>query len=444
MVWTQVSDSRWERPVDGLEGYFIVMANMSGPFCNGREHYTLFSKLKLECEVSTDIENALRHAWKQLRYEQPQLATYTDGMKKVYEVPDDAALEEWLDSTFVVSSAPNAEELYQSAGGVKQATLYYLPRSSELAFRGHHHTIDGVGILMFWDCYLKALAKPMANISFGDEAIRLRPVMEEIFGYPEQPTPAQAQEVGDLFMSWAGSIPGVGPVSKLGSASPGQCRSKELVVTADRTTSIVRACKAKGVTVTSAIHAAYVMAVTKHADPASKSLPYVTANQFNLRRYLPDPYSTSQSAVSVYYMPVPFKLAQPFSFAEAASELNQYYKNTVENNSRALLELKGHFTRVLCGAVQTPEFLSTPPSRDALVSSLGIVEQFLQQEYGGFKITDVHMGVDVALGMSMFMFYTFRDRLRLSYSFNDGFEEPASIQTYLEEVEAILSNELGV
>ncbi|KAI0867348.1 acyl transferase/acyl hydrolase/lysophospholipase [Hypoxylon argillaceum] len=37
------------------------------------------------------------------------------------------------------------------------------------------------------------------------------------------------------------------------------------------------------------------------------------------------------------------------------------------------------------------------------------------------------------MGMSMFFFYTFNDRLRLVYSFNDGFEKVEDIHKYLEE-----------
>ncbi|KAI0888766.1 uncharacterized protein GGS22DRAFT_152307 [Annulohypoxylon maeteangense] len=441
MVWAKVSDTRWERPVDGLEGYFVVMANVSASLCEGREHYTLFSKIKLETG-SEDVTPALKHAWKQIRYEQPQVATIVDGMKKVYEVPDEKALEEWLESTFVVSPASDAEELYQSVKPIKQASLYYLPKSSELIFRGHHHTLDGTGVLLFWHSYLDALASPIENIRFGDEHARLAPVMEETLGYAEQPTQEQSDKATSLFMSWAAAMPGVGPVSKLGAAPSGRCQNTELVFPTQTTKAIVAACKSKGFSVTAAVHAAYIAAISKHADPESKLAEYVTAAQFNLRPYLPEPYSTSKHAVSVYYTPIPYKVDLPTSFSDIAKSLHEYYQTTFKANAE-MLELKGHFTRVLCGAVQTPEFLASPISKDALVSSLGVAERYVQREYGnGIKVTDLKLGVDVVMGMSMFFFYTFRDQLRLVYSFNDGFEEPENIQKYLEEVQTVLVEEL--
>ena len=442
MSWEKVSDVRWERPVDGLEGYFIVMADITARLCDGREHYTLFSVLKLETVPSSDIAPALKHAWKQTRYEQPQIATTVDAMKKVYEVPDEKALERWLSSTFIVSSASSSEDLYSSVEPIKQATLYYLPKSSEVVLRAHHHTIDGIGILLLWHSYFEALKSPAKEIKFGDEPARLAPTMEKVLGYAEQPTQEQSERATALFMSWAGSIPGIGPVSQLGTASSGRCQNTELVFATDTTKALVAACKEKGVTVSAAVHAAYIQAIAKHADPESKLSQYVTAAQFNLRSYLPEPYSSSKYAASVYYTPLPYKADLPASFWDLAKSLTEYYQNSFKGDAEAL-ELKGHFARVLCGAVQTPEFLASPVSKDALVSSLGIGEQYLQREYGSaIKIRDLKIGVDVVLGMSMLFFYTFQDKLRLVYAFNDGFERAENIQTYLDEVQTVLVQEL--
>ncbi|KAI1429338.1 hypothetical protein F5Y12DRAFT_797586 [Xylaria sp. FL1777] len=441
MSWERVSETRWERPVDGLEGYFVVMADISAGLCGGREHYTLFSNIKLETTES-DIVSALRHAWKQIRYEQPQIATSVERMKKVYETPNSKALEEWLASTFIISPAADADELYISAEPIKQATIYYLPKSSEVVFRGHHHTIDGTGVLLFWDSYLEALKSPAKNIEFGDEPARLAPAMEKVLGYPEKPTQELNDKATALFMGWATSIPGIGPVSQLGVAPSGRCQNTELVFPADVTNALVRACKGKGVSVTAAVHAAYIKAIEKHADPNSKLSEYVTANQFNLRPYLPEPYNSSKYAVSVYYSPVPYKADLPASYWDLARSLHEYYQTSFKGNPEAL-ELKGHMARVMCGAVQTPEFLASPIPKDALVSSLGITERYMQREYGsGIKVKDLKVGVDIVMGMSMFFLYTFQDQLRLVYCFNDGFEKAEDIQKYLDEVQAVLTQEL--
>ncbi|CAJ2513208.1 Uu.00g013270.m01.CDS01 [Anthostomella pinea] len=447
MSWEKVSESgvRWERPMDGIEGYFTFMASLTAGLCEGREHYTLCSVLKLETGPG-DITPALKQAWKQVRYEQPQIATTVDGMKKVYEVPDERALEEWLSSTFIVSSASSFDELYPSVKPIKQATLYYLPKSSEIALRAHHHVIDGIGMLLFWHTYLEALKSPAKEIKFGDETARLAPVMEEVLPKDEHPSEeldkARAKEAYERFMGWAGSIPGIGPVSQVGAVPSGACQNTELVFAADTTSSLIAACKAKGFTVGAAVHAAYIKAIEKHADPNSKLAEYVTATQFNLRPYLKEPFSSSKYAASVYYTPLPYKHALPASYSDLANSLTEYYKTSFKGKPE-MLKIKGHFTQVLCGAVQTDEFKAGPVPKDALVSSLGLVEQYVGREYGSeIKVKDLKVGVDVVAGMSFLFFYTFQDKLRLVYGFNDGFEKPEDIQTYLNETKTILEKEL--
>ncbi|KAI1120145.1 hypothetical protein F5Y10DRAFT_283518 [Nemania abortiva] len=396
MAWEKVSDIRWERP-------------------------------------HSDLTPALEDAWKRICYEQPQIASTVDGMKKVYEIPDTKALEEWLESTFAVSTASDAEELYVSVKPIKQATLYYIPKSSELVFRGHNHMIDGTGVLLFWHSYLEALSSPNANIEFGNESARLAPTMEQALGYPEQTTQEMSEKAKALFAGLTSGGPGIGLVSQSGVAPSGNCQNAELVLPVATTDALVAACKSKGVTVTAAVHAAYIGAIVKHVDPNSNASQYVTANQFNLRSFLPEPYSSSKYAASVYYTPFPYRADLPASYWDLAKSLHKYYQTSFKGNPKAL-GLNEPLTRDLCRDVQTPEFLDEflerPVPKDALVSSLGVAERY-----------DLTIGVDVVIGMSMF-FFTFRDQLRLMYSFNDGFEKREDIQQYLEEVKSILIREL--
>ncbi|KAI1083674.1 hypothetical protein F5B20DRAFT_528043 [Whalleya microplaca] len=266
--------------------------------------------------------------------------------------------------------------------------------------------------------------------------------MEEVLGYPEQATQAQSEKATALFLSWTTRVPGIGPVSRLGTAPAGRCQNFELMFPTKTTEALVTACKHRGISMTAAIHAAYVGAIVKHADPKSKLEEYVTAPNFNLRPYLPEPYSSSKHAVSVYYTPLPYKIDLPASYWDIARSLHKYYQTSFKGNPETL-EITGYFTQALFSAVQTPEFLANPVSKDALISSLGIAERYVQREYGSdIKVKDIKIGIDVVMGMSFFFFYTFRDQLRLVYSFNDGFEEAENIQMYLEEVQAVLVKEL--
>lgn len=156
-------------------------------------------------------------------------------------------------------------------GDQRKRTIKLDAQGTELLFRCPHHSIDGTGVLLFWQSYLSAIASPLENISFGTEAARLAPAFEEAIGYSSEPTAAQNEEAAALFMSWAGSIPGIGPIFKVGIAPSVSCHNTELVFSAETTAALVTACKTKGVTVTSVVHAAYIKALVKHADPNGKT-----------------------------------------------------------------------------------------------------------------------------------------------------------------------------
>ncbi|KAM0210684.1 hypothetical protein ACHAPQ_005891 [Fusarium lateritium] len=437
MPWTQVSDSRWERPLDGLEAYFVIIANMSASMCDGREHYTLSSTLKLEFD-SSDVISGLRNGWKQLRFEQPQIATTIEAMKRIYTTPSEDSLEEWLADTFIVSEASNVEEMQQSIKPIKQTTLYYIPASSEIVIRGHHYTFDGTGMEMIYHSFLQAVAHPK-NITFGDEHTRLPPVLEEVLGFSKDSTIAKdkAEELLGYYLS---NQPAIGPVSKLSTVPAGNCQHAELVFSSGITALLVKTCHSKGISVTSAVHAAYVRTIMEHKDPESNQSRYTSMNQFNLRPYLPAPYDSSKYAASVYYAPHPHKVDLPASYWDLVESFNKYYK-TFQRDPSAL-EMTGHFKRGMRDVASNPEFLNAPPPKDALVSSLGVVEWFINREYNGIRVKDFKFGADIVLGMSMLFFYTFQGKLRLVHSFNDAFENPEDIQMYLKRMQGILVQEL--
>jgi hypothetical protein len=442
-----------------LEGYFVFMENLSSSMCNGRHHYNIFSRIQIDLHlrgIGTDTEQetkeqTIRHAWKQLRYEQPQLAITADGMTKVYEVPaDEAALDAWLTTTFIVSSASNFEDLYSTGlEPIQQSTLYYIPNSSELVLRALHSTLDGIGALMLWDSLLRALVSPRQDLKFGDEASRLAPAVEEVLGHPGPPRPEIVAKGAQLVADCVGAMPGIGPVSRVGTGAPsGASRNIEVVLSPDTTGSIIQACKTKGISVTAAIHAAYIRTLAiAHADPQGKQSQYVTVASFDFRSFLPEPYNSRHYASSVYYQTWGLMLDLPASFMELAQQLNTYYRTTFrDENGAEDLEISGSLTRALRDIVQTPEFLTSPVSRDALVSSLGVTEKYLQRKYVGndvdIAVRDLKFGTDVVLGQSMFFVYTFREQLRLVYCFNEGFEEPENFQEYLGGVQKVLVEEL--
>ncbi|GKZ24063.1 hypothetical protein AbraIFM66951_010562 [Aspergillus brasiliensis] len=415
MAWSQVSSNRWERPGDGFENYFAFTASLSAAAYEGRRHYTIFIKLELQLDMPATEVEALKKAWTQLRYEQPQIATTHNGTTKVYEVPDDTALQAWIASTLVLSAAADAEELYATVTPIAQATLYYLPASSQLVLRAPHNTIDGIGAIRLLDRLLNILVSPPAEkITFGDEPSRLAPTLREILGVAEEPTPEESERIMTLWKPYMEHAPGIGPISKLGTCPAGRSQHARLDVPTRTTEAIIQACKAKGITVTSA---------------------------FNLRPYLPK--HAAQYTASLGYTLYPVHLESPASFGDTAQALNQLYRMTFANDPTKL-PLVPHITHLLFAVTQTPEYQKGPIPRDAVPSSLGIIEKYMQRSYGANKviIRDFTLGVDIVMGTDMLFISTFRDKLQLVYSFNDAYQEPENIHQYLQAIVTVLTEEL--
>jgi hypothetical protein len=146
----------------------------------------------------------------------------------------------------------------------------------------------------------------------------------------------------------------------------------------------------------------------------------------------------------VWYSPLPFHVDLPASFWDTASALSKFYQTSFRDDP-ALRLMTPHYNRFMETVAGSPEYQQTPIPHDALPSSLGIVERYVQRDYGGtVTVRDLTVGVDVVLGMSMFFISTFRDKLQVVYSFNDGYEEPADVDRCLDGIRTVLIEELLV
>ncbi|KAL4738625.1 hypothetical protein BDV11DRAFT_215777 [Aspergillus similis] len=417
MSWSQVSDRRWERPIDGIEGYFVLTGAVGSCMRGSSALYPL--RQGVGRAERPPVELALKQAWTQLRYEQPQIASTT-------------ALQAWLDATFAVSSTEDTEALWDTATPITQTTLYYLPRSSEITLRAHHYIVDGVGLLMLLYQYLNALAQPAVEpITFGDEGTRLAPPLAEVLGVPDEPTAGQTES----------KAPGIGPVSKVNREPAGRCRNSRLIFPPQTTEAIIQVCKEKGMTVTSAVHAAYILSLSKEADPSTPSSHYVSSASFDLRRYLPALFDSARYAASVWYtIAIPHRPTD--LVLGCGTGIESVYCTSFRDNHGARLAAP-HFNRFMETVAGSAEYQTAPIPQDALPSSLGIIGKYVQRTYGDtITVRDLMVGVDVVLGMSMFFISTFRDKMQIIYSLNDGYEGPGDIDRCLEGIRNFLIEEL--
>jgi len=146
LAWKQLEEGHWTRPLVGMEPYFVYFGNLTASLAQGREHYIIYSIIRVQTVQELDIED-IKLAWQLLRFEQPGIATVADATdwSLHYHVPDEGAHQDWVSQTVKVVRNGPAANMYAGLDPVHSAAIYWLPDSNELIFRLPHWQADGLG-----------------------------------------------------------------------------------------------------------------------------------------------------------------------------------------------------------------------------------------------------------------------------------------------------------
>ena len=288
--WKETSPGRFQRPVDSLEKFFLFLARANT--VSNREHWDVSIFARFDAEATQEhTKSALRHAWKTLRHDHPQLACTLQEEIMVYEVPDQPALDAWLDETFLIEpSTTTKENLLASFRPTTLPILHYLPHTSEIIIHASHWRIDFVGCISLLHNMFSAMAEPR-QIHFGDEGTRLSPGRDEAADFG--PSDEKAKEAAtELFMRLATNLPSIGLPAQNLDQKLGSTRRSELVLDISTTSAIVSGSKKRGLSVTTAVHAALIVAMQQLSScHLSSSGRYTTLGIFNMRPLLKPPFN---------------------------------------------------------------------------------------------------------------------------------------------------------
>ena len=444
MSWQETSPGRFERPLDTLEIFFKTIADGSAPL--NKEHWAVRVCAQFRSTLPADsVESALRQAWKTMRYDHPQLAAFAKGDKKVYEVPTSVALDSWLAKTFHVAPAMTADDLLATFEPSSLPTIHYLPHTSEILIRASHWCIDGIGALQLLNNFFKALGKPR-QIKFGDEGRNLSPSLDEIANFPASTTDEKDEAAIRLLKKYTSNTPSIGLPTELSNQVPGATRRIELTFTPPITSAIISACKARTLSVATALHSALIVATKQLAYSETLARNYTSWGTFDLRPYLRSPYSKPHThPVSVYVIGLPISLA-PSDFSENTSQLRPFYKQLSSQSANTPLP---SFFRSY--AKKVTELFSHPPPPDTQaptepgLESLGVVDCYVDREHGdGVEIERFWVGVEMLTRQICLYVWTWQDCMTLSVCYNERFYTADFVSGFLARVKGILFVELSV
>lgn len=535
--WKETSPGRWERDIDEAEQFYASLAkNYEG---SGRTFFAMTGFISLSIDIPEDttrpiieerLIEALRRAWLALRYDHPTIASWVEydrlqkKCKKVYVTFPASALESqqrhWLERTFcIISDGRTGHEWCNSDPPVPhQPTLFLLtPPSSEdkgrvlrrdLILRAHHDIIDGIGTLHLLNNLLAHAARVYAQSpssyqppSFGTEWQNLSPPLHRAANIPPSPTPEQTTRLAhDTVQNNALKQPDDDTVElltvpfKRGTQLPGKHQRVARTLRADRSSlRLLAACRARGVTVTHAYHAAIAMCVRdlqERVNPAGpRRVRYVNYCLVDLRKRCQSPFDSARHAAAVYHCTSGRGLAVDLDVSGAAASIaGQITAQSVdgvkmdgievadsdaaqsssmrrrEEFDRVVREMRDFYLSVRddpdllgmaplywsLGTLPYPEDGATPPvplpneSPSVSISSMGVIDKIISPTHGPFELSDPWVtGEELGTGLGLFL-GTWRGQLSLSAAYNDAWHEKEDVLKFLQDCEDTVFHGLGI
>ena len=444
MSWKETFPGHFERPLDSIELFFKSVGQKGATF--NREHRAVraYAKFRLD-RPAGDAEDALKHAWKTVRYMQPQIAASLQGNSIVYDVPQTADMESWMAETFLVETILTIDELLASPRRSSLPTLHYLPKTSEVLFCCSHWRIDAIGTISVMNLLFRSFAEP-SQISFGDEGKRLSPGRDQAAKFPLDVSQEDEDAATSLLMEYTTNLPSLGlPVQLVNEISGATSRVQRKLPTTT-TTSVVAACRESNIAVTTAAHAALVGALQELCSDPSSTERYTSWGTFDYRPHLDHSHDPAAQPVAVMLCDLPVSFLTS-DFHDNASSLESFY-NQLQNpfNSAALHAILAPYTVKCTAMLNEPLPRGVPQSTEPLVNSVGVLDHCFDGEYGqgAVEMTDFWLGGVVLTRQPLFYVWTWRERLTLSMCYNEQFYTQRFMTSFMERVVGVLLEELGI
>lgn len=460
MSWSERSPGLYERPLGAVERLMIPAVDTPHAIAREPVRIHAFADLTVRHPIQALVV-ALRQAWTAMRLlHSPDIATtFGDGCKR-YQAASDEELDAWQHKTFRV--APMGTAVEEVVREMQQRleplpVLYLVPREIEagllrcslVLFISHWRT-EATGAFKVIDQLVDYAAdllvgnRTQAALSAhspGSETRLLTPTLEDIT-MPGQPSSAASvARIQAAFAAFSSHHPVLDFAIKGNrDAAPSHMAQNQRIYTPASTRQLVAACKKQGISVTAAIHAAYLDAVWQQADGDRKTRPYasIMPTQVRTRLSATSPYRAQGcwNAAQMLLLSTP---AHQEYLSRARSLHAQYGLATDETwlheDMRALSE-------------ETLAYLTrTPIQTDALpfITSMGLLDgNVIVPSHGPLEIEQVSVWAD-SLGLGIvFGLWTFRGKLNLQISWNVAYHTDAQVQQTMDLIDSVFAAQLGV
>lgn len=447
MPWKELSTNKYTRPLDNAE---LLLKTVAAPFqALDREYWAInvVARVQLDIESLEKTIAALQSAWVSLRYHHPHIAAILDEATLVYQVPDKKALAAWLSESFFVHPNKKTDDFLHSAPWFEYSSLHYFPDSSEIVMRSHHWLVDGIGALHIMNRFFELLSAGDILLSFGDEWKNLQPGLQEGVGISPDSSPENIAEATNMLMQFAGNMPSIGLPIENSHETPGRTFESRLEYPPAILENLLTACRKESWSITSALHAAIVVATQEMATASPTAKNFTTVACFDYRPYMPDPYNSVRMwPMGVYMLGLPTSLSAA-DFSTQANALQKFYKQPLARNQFPPLEYYDQYTGLMAAALSQLPTTGMPENTTPYLSAIGSIDRRVQEVYEGKKrvvVECVALRTDILIPPIAMYQWSWQGRFVITACYNEVFYKKEFMDKFLGRVESILFQGLGL
>ncbi|KAK5653269.1 hypothetical protein OQA88_9168 [Cercophora sp. LCS_1] len=441
--WVKTGENTYEQSYGFMERFFTRFLGEEGK----PSQFTIIATLELSVPNSSigTLESDLRSTWRAMRFHSPGLATFTGPTGKIYHTATPETLSAWESATFIRHPLnTQASALFSTLTRASLVTLHFLPgtTSHQLILQAEHHNIDGRGVYHLFNRFLTILTTPSlrTNLPFGTEWARLPPLMDDLLSL----SPISSADETALAAEWISPVSSITPLTipippPLRSRPPSQSLRTSLRLSRAETSALIAACKTHNLTVTSAWIAALALSLAQTAPDDAPTAGLATFATIDMRRFFPSPFDASEAPVACYHSAIP--IALPIlgkSFIELAREVKTAFHGGSITEPRKTAWIP--FVEMMGNAVGGREGTES----GVLISSLGVVDDYVRKRYGDVEVVDVWIGDVMMGGTSLWMCETWDGRLAVSVTYNEAYFGEGQMKGVLERVRGEMLRGLGV
>lgn len=436
MSWIKNESGSFKRPLVHTE-YMYHLSNLGAGGCEVQ--LTAITTVETTF-VESELVSRLRKAWIAIHYKYPQVASLIEGFDFVYTpLKNEEDVAAWLDETFIVRSDV-IDPIDITAILAPRPKLYYLPLVKKIIILSGHPVIDAIGTALFFNEFFAfVIENKDFNIIDLDSARLTRPLEAVIDG--DKLTQPHQDEVDSLIAKFATGFPTMGADITQTNKPPKSLYS-DFLFTTEETTKIIKKAGAKGYTVTTASHAAFIEVLNEHEVncKGEKAIPRYGAFTFiNLRPWISNS-DAAKHPFSPYHATMPISYSLEGNQQDRVDRAHKYFEEFKKAFRDDVPTDTVPFNKPLIAQFGLGPNILMPwmdPVRPAnpnvlITSSFGVVDEHLTFDDPQLHVVDYWLYNYVQAQRVVLSLWSFKGRLAFNLGYNEAFYETS----YIDEMQS--------